>query len=90
MSRNDASRLPLYQAVETLYPIDTIDPATMAKSLQAQLGIGTQQFVVDRIVDCIKQSDIEAAHAWDEIGQLIDTHAANSTPQPVTIGQAIA
>lgn len=73
-----------------LYPIDTIDPATMAKRLQAQLGIGAQQFVVDRIVDCIKHSDIEAAHAWDEIGQLIDTYAANGATQPVSIDQAIA
>jgi hypothetical protein len=90
LSQSDGSRLRLYQVIGVPYAIDAIDPAAMAGRLQARLGIGAQQFVVDRIVDCIKNSDMEAAHAWDEIGQLIDSYVANDAAQPVTISHAVA
>lgn len=90
MSQYDGSRLRLYQAVDVPYAIDTNDPAAMAERLRVRLGTGAQQFVVDRIVDCIKHSDMEAAHAWDEIGQLVDSHVTSRATHPVSIGQAAA
>ncbi len=72
MSHDDPGRLRFYQATEHQFEIEPGNAAATAERLGARLGKKAQQFVVDRIVDCIRHSDMDAAYAWNEIGRLLD------------------
>lgn len=72
MSSDDLGRLRFYRATDHQFLIEHGNAAATAERLKKHLGAEARQFVVDRIMDSIRHSDMEAAHAWEEIGELID------------------
>lgn len=77
-----ASELLLY-STETLPIALDQDPALTAENIRAVYSARADQFIVDRIVECVKNADIAAANAWDQIGRILDG-STEQGPDPVS------
>lgn len=54
-----------------------IDQEAFARALRLEYGRRAGQFVVDRILESIRNADLEAAKWWDQVGSFLDEQDKN-------------